>query len=901
MLVVTLSCTVYAAQLPSNITPQQIEQFKRLPETQQRALAQSMGIDFNMIQMQLNGGGGFGPKASGPEDQEIYPRGTEFDEFGNPIMDFSMFGEEEEEEDDGKPKPFGYDIFANAPQTFAPIMDIAAPDNYVIGPGDGITVQIFGKENEQHSSYVSRQGQLSIPQLGAFQVSGLSYQELKDLLTNQIKNRVLGVDVVITLAELRSIRVFVAGDAHKPGPYILSALSSMTHALFAAGGINDNGSLRKIQLKRAGKLVSTLDLYDLLINGDSSADAMLKSGDVVFIAPVGDRVTVDGEVNRPAIYELNENESFGAVIKMAGGLLPSAYPSSTVVERFNKNNLRTIVNVDLTNENQLDKTVFAGDVVRVLKTSEQFDESVTIIGAISRPGKYQWSKGQRVSDLFPAIHSYVLEDADLNYSLIVREKDIGRNIEIIQFGLFNAISDPESDDNVQLQPHDKLLVFSMNEKQSTDVETLDSLAMTQEDYLLSEKEKAKLDYEDRMFWLEFGEYQEPEVIDEENESLRLAEKSMEELIGGTYKEKTTAEDLGLYSRQRMLAPVIKKLQNQAAAGQPIQLVEVVGAVKYPGIYPLAKNNKVVSLLHASGGLLESAYLRKAEITRNQVFDAKARKESIDVNLKDALANNPDQNITLQSKDRLNVHVIPSWQENHIVELRGEFLFPGKYTIQRGETLSQLIERAGGYTEFAYTQGSVFSREKLKQLELQNILKISESLRMEIASKSLSTQKGMDYNLINKLLNDLTRVTPVGRLVINLEDVQSSADHDIFLENGDILYVPTKNNAVNVIGQVQVATSHVFDDKLSAHDYVTLSGGTRQQADTDRIYIIKANGRVEIPQASNWFISDEQLELNPGDTVVVPLDSEYVDDLKLWATATQIVYQAAIAIAAIGSI
>ncbi len=896
----SLSFAVSAAQLPSNITPQQIEQFKRLPEAQQRALAQSMGIDYNMIRLQLSGGSGFGQNPAVQTDQEVFPRGTEFDEFGNPLMDFGLL-KEEEEEDDGKPKPFGYDVFANAPQTFAPIMDIAAPEGYIIGPGDGLSIRIFGKESQQHDLYVSRQGQLVIPDLGAFQVASLSYTEAKQYLTEEIKNKILGVDVIITLAELRSIRVFVAGDAHKPGPYVLSALSSITHALFAAGGINDIGSLRNIQLKRAGKLIATLDLYDLLINGDSSDDAMLKSGDVVFIAPVGHRVTIDGEVNRPAIYELSGTESFSAVVKMAGGLLPSAYPSSTVVERFNQSNLRTIVNVDLTDKTQLSTPVFSGDVIKVLKTSAQFDESVTIIGAVSRPGKYQWSKGQRVSDLLQNIHSYVLEDADLNYSIIVREKDIGRNIEVVQFGLFNAISNPESIDNLELQAHDKILVFSMNEKSNPNVSNLDALAMTEEDYALSEKEKAKLDYEDRMFWLEFGEIEPIKETDEEDESLKLAEKSMEELIGGTYKEDVSTDDLGLYSRQRMLAPVIKKLQDQAAAGQPIQLTEVVGAVKYPGIYPLAKNSKVANLLYAAGGLLESAYLKKAEITRNEVFGDKAKKVSIDINIQEALDNENDQNISLQSKDRLNIHVIPAWQENHIVELRGEFLFPGKYTIQRGETLSQLIERAGGYTDFAYTQGSVFSREKLKQLELQNIIKLSESLRMEIASKSLSTQKGMDYNLINKLLGDLTRVTPVGRLVIDLNAVQTSKEHDILLENGDILYVPTKNNSVNVIGQVQVATSHIFDKTLSAYDYVTLSGGSRQQADIERLYVIKANGKVMLPEAEGWFTSNNTLKLSPGDTVVVPLDSEYMDNLKLWATGTQIIYQAAVAIAAIAGI
>ena len=901
VLSVSFSASLFAAQLPSNISPQQLEQFKKLPTSQQRALAQSMGIDYNLIKRQLQGGSKSTDELNELE-QPVYPRGTKFDEEGNPIFDDDELLKEEEE-DDGEPKPFGYDVFANAPYTFAPTMDIAVPEDYILGPGDTIRIQIFGKENDEYEFPINRQGQVVLPNLGPFNVSGLTYKELKTYFSNEIKNKILGVDVVVTLSEMRSMRVFVAGDAFKPGPYVLSALSSVTHAIFAAGGINDIGSLRNVQVKRAGKLVTTLDLYDLLIYGDSSNDIMLKSGDVVFVAPVGERVTVKGEVRRPAIYELATDENFDSVIKMAGGLLPSAYPSSTVVERFNQRNIRTILNVDLTKESSLSKSVKGGDLVKVMKTSEQYDESVTIIGAVSRPGKYQWQEGQRISDLLPNIHAYMLDDADLNYSIVVREKDIGRNIEIYQFSLFNALSDINSEDNLVLQPHDRILFFSLNESESARQDSLDLLAMTKEELLELEKDKAKEQYEERMFWLEYGE-EEPFIEpDEFDESLKLAQQSLEELTGGTYVEEADEKDIAIFSRQRLLAPVISKLQRQAASGDPIQLVEVVGAVKFPGIYPLAQNSNVKDLIFASGGLLESAYLDRAEITRNEVVGNKARKTSLNVNLRGALANNIDDNISVISKDRLNVHVIPAWQENHIVELRGEFLFPGKYTIQRGETLRDLINRAGGFTEFAYIEGSVFTREKLKQLELQNIIKVSESLRTEIASKSLSQKdsQSIDYEQAKMLLADLTKVQPVGRLVVDLPRIEKDTSADILLEDGDILYVPTKLNSINVVGQVQVATSHLFEKGYNAFDYVELSGGVKQQADTGRIYVIKANGRVVIPESDSWFASNDASNISPGDTVVVPLDSYFVDNLSLWALGTQIIYQAAVAIAAISGI
>ncbi|MEW6983261.1 SLBB domain-containing protein [Colwelliaceae bacterium 6471] len=897
-----MSLSLNAATVPSQISPQQLEQFKKLSPAQQRSLAQSMGMDIRAIQAQMKNAKTNTEEVNTP--QQYYPRGTEFDELGNPILSDELT--EQEEEDEGELKPFGYDIFANAPMTFAPTLDVAIPDNYIVGSGDTLNIQMFGKENNEYNLLVNREGKVILPELGPLSVSGLTFSELKQQVANEVKNKILGVDVVVTLSELRSMRVFVLGDAFRPGPYVLNSLSSITHALFSAGGISDIGSLRNIQLKRAGKLVTTLDLYDLLINGDSSNDMILKSGDVVFVEPVGDRVSIDGEVRRPAIYELKNGESFNDVVKMAGGLLPSAYPSSTVVERFNEQNLRSLLNVDLSNKDFLAKKVRRGDFIKVMKTSELFDQSVTVIGAVSRPGKYQWQEGQRVTDLLPNINAYLLSDADLTYSLVVRQKDVGRNIEVLQFGLFNAVSDKDSDDNLLLQPQDKIIVFSNTETPSVDVSSLDGLALTREELLELEKVNAEKNYDDRLFWLKYGEdaqsFDPYKVEDAAEETLKLARKSLEELTGEVEEQELELRELGLFSRKRLLTPIIQQLNRQASTGNPAQLLEVDGAVKYPGVYPLAVNNKVNNLVAAAGGLLESAYLERAEITRTEIMSGKAQKSALTINLQGAL-NNADENIVLKSKDRLNILHVPAWQENNTVELRGEFMFPGKYTIQRGETLAQLIKRAGGFTDYAYTRSSLFTRKKLKQLELENLIKVSENLRTEIASKSLSESEGakaLDYEQAKLLLADLTKVKPVGRLVVDIPQIMQDESFDVLLEDGDVLYMPTKQNSVNVVGQVQLATSHLYREDLSAFDYVELSGGTKKQADNDRIYVIKANGSVEIPGNSNWFTTADN-KLLPGDTVVVPLDTYYMENLTLWSNVTQIIYQSAIAVKSISGL
>jgi polysaccharide export outer membrane protein len=898
-LLATFIIIVFSASLNAQqISKEQIEQFKKLPPGQQQTLAKSMGVDYKNLKDVLAGnskGSQEGEKLS----TETYPRGTLFDEDGSPT--FPEFDETEKDEEELK--PFGYDIFANAPFTFSPTMDIAIPEGYIIGPGDKLSIQVFGKETMDVEMTVTREGELVLPKIGALRVAGLTFVELKLFIKSKIKEQIIGVNVVVGIASLRSMRVFVLGDAFKPGPYTLSSLSSITHALFAAGGINDIGSLRNIQLKRSGQLIKTLDLYELLINGDSSNDVLLQSGDVVFIAPAGRTVTVDGEVRRPAIYELAAKDAFSDVIKMAGGFLPSAFAKSTIVERYNQSYLRSIINVDLTSKEQLAKKVNAGDYIRVMRTAEMFEESVTIIGAVTRPGKYQWQQGQKISDLFPGIDSHLLASADLNYALVVRETDFARHIEILQLSLAKAITDINSTDNLMLLPSDKVIVFSNTSQTIDEGVTLDMLAFTQEELFKKEKSIAKDKYKTKLFWEKYGEENSQyDVSVEEKKATELANQSIAHFTGGEIEKETNIKELSLFSRQRLLIPIINKLKQQGGAGKTVQLIEIDGQVKYPGVYPLPVGGRVFDLVAAAGGVNESAYLAKAGITRNDLVSHGVEKRSISINLADALNEVESSNILLSSQDRLNIHKTPAWSENHVIELRGEFKFPGKYTIRRGESLSDLVAKAGGLTKFAHLEGSVFSRVRLKELEQKNLLKLATDLQIEMASQTLTDgDSTQSYEESQMMLADLTKTQPVGRLVIELERILSEDSYDVLLENGDVLYVPTMNNSVNVIGQVQVTSSHIYDKNLSAEDYLARSGGSKKRADKGRIYIISANGRIRMKSGTNWFSSNNASRLQPGDTIVVPLDAEYSSNLELWTNVTGIIYNSAVAIASISNI
>ena len=894
LVVFTFSFNALAAQ----ISQQQIAQFKNLPKSQQQALAQSMGVDLNSVMGQISGSNQQAQLSSTP----ITPRDTTENNIRNQDED-SFF-----EDDNELFKPlerFGMDVFSNAPSTFTPTMDIAIPNHYVLGVGDQLSIQVYGKENAEYVLPITREGNILIPDVGPIKIVGLSFSEMKKFLTEKIQQRIIGVNVVVSLAELRSMRIFVLGDAYKPGPYTLSSLSSVTHAIFAAGGVSDIGSLRNIEVKRAGKIVQTVDLYDLLIKGDSSSDILLQSGDVVFIPTQSKSVSILGEVRRPAIYELKKGDNFNQVIAMAGGLLPSAYPQSTMIERYNNQNLRSIINVDLTDSAARKQELKSGDYVRVLKSSGMYEQSITVIGAVTRPGKYQWQQGIKIADLLPSLDSHILPSADLSYGLIVRQKDDARNIEVLQFNLARALSitTENSVDNLMLLPSDKILIFSNVTKSVDEKISLDELAFTKEQLFAKERQQAKTSYDEKSFWKKYGgsSSQRSSATAEDEEAERLANQSLVE-ITNTVDRTVDIREMALFSRPRLLAPVLRKLRQQGASGQPIQLVEVDGQVKFPGIYPLAQNAKVSDLLAAAGGVKESAYLTRAEVTRNTLTAEGATKVSLDVDLDLALKEDKNFDIALQSKDRLNVHKIPAWSENHVVELRGEFVFPGKYTIRRGETLADLVTKAGGLTQYAHPDGSVFTRKKLKELEKQNLIKLAGDLRIEMASKSLTDQgTSTSYDDAQKLLSDITELEPVGRLVINLPRLMNSNSDEVLLEGGDVLFVPTKKNSINVIGQVQVGSSHLYNSAMTAEDYIAQSGGIKKRADEERIYVISASGSIKMIEQSNWFAGTADTSLKPGDTIVVPLDSEYMSDLTLWSTATQIIYNAAVAVAAINGI
>lgn len=865
----------------------QIEQFKKLPKAQQEALAKQYGVDLTSIMGNVPSL----PSTVSENQQTVYPR----QEKEEPVLtDEQRFDPLREEI-----KPFGYELFSGEPTSFMPNENAAVPETYLIGRGDQLNINFYGKESESYEVIVDREGRINIPNLSPVEVAGLTFGEIKELIKVKVEQEIIGVKAFVSLGQLRSMRILVLGEAYKPGSYSVSSLTTVSHALFISGGVTDIASLRNIQVKRAGKVVANFDLYDLLIKGDSRNDILLKPGDAVFVPPVDAQVAVEGLVKRPAIFEIKNNETAQDILKMAGGLKPEAYAQKAIVERFNNYNAKEILSVDFS-VNDINYIPQDGDRIRFNPVSLQIQNSITVIGAVARPGNYQWHQGKRISDVFTSVRGDLLPQADLSYALLVRETNIAGDIEVYQFDIAQAIVKAAKHD-LELQANDKLLVFSRFEAKEAEKLALTNMALTEKQQQQQIKVEQWHKYQKKEFEKYIGVIQseDPFKKSDDGANLTIAQLAKQRKVAEEVIE-LASEDYSIFSRYNILKPIKAKLKQQASVTQAMQLIEINGHVTYPGVYPLTVGAEVNELIIAAGGLLESAYTEQAEITRLLAGDA-TKVEHIKFNLQKAMLGELGDNRKLRSKDSLNVFSIPNWQENVKVALKGEVKFPGTYTIRRGETLTNLLERAGGFSEFAEKKAAIFTRESIRKQEQQQLTKLSEELRRDLAQKSF--EKGartLSYDEMNKLLIDLADIEAVGRLVIDLplivEDKQK-----LVLQDGDTLYVPSKRDSISVIGEVNYSTSHLYKPGISYNDYIALSGGLKQRADDGRIYIIKANGSVKIPNSGSWFAVNDSQMLEAGDTIVVPLDSGYMDNLTLWSTATQIIYQLGVAVAAISSI
>ncbi|MDA8090993.1 MAG: SLBB domain-containing protein [Nitrospiraceae bacterium] len=712
-------------------------------------------------------------------------------------------------------RQFGYDLFNKQVTSFAPGDEIPVPLDYVIGPADEIRIDMWGKVSGNWVLTVDKDGNINIPQIGTVGVTGLTFNELKSVLRKKFSEYYKGFEMNVSMGSLKGIRVYIVGNAKNPGAYTVSSLSTMVNALFECGGPSKNGSMRSIQLKRDGKTITTLDMYDFLLNGDKSNDVRLLSGDVIFIPSIGPVAAVEGNVERPAIYELKSKTKISDLLAMAGGITPGGYLNDVQLERVHDHTVKTMLDTNFTDLNQkTDVSLRDGDILKVLGINNKLNNAVTLEGNVVRPGQYQWFKGMRVSDLIKDSANDLQKDSDFDVAVIERYIPPDYHNEFLSFNLGKALFDKDQKENKLLEPYDVVHIYSK--------------------------------------W--------------------------------DFKKKP--------------------------------LVRIEGAVNEPGAFEFTPGMKVSDLLDLAGGLKRYAFMGKAELTRINITNAGPETVRIPVDLKKALAGGPANDITLKEDDYLFVRSVPDWQLYRIVTVSGEVRFPGKYAIRRDETLSSLLERAGGYTKDAYLQGSVFTRKSVQKMQQQSLNDMVQRLQTEIyAGQSTKMSNTISSDEVNaqknqmaaesQFLQSLKQLKATGRMVIVLSSLKTlkGSMYDIELQDGDSLYIPSQNSVVNVVGSVMSGTtSLVYSKDLDGKDYIKLAGGYSEYADKDHVYVLKADGSASklsgssirwSPLRHRWETGSDAVNITPGDTIVVPEKLQQVSWLQGVRDITQIMMQIAV--------
>ncbi len=600
---------------------------------------------------------------------------------------------------------FGYNFFTE-PSSYVIDTKIPVGPEYLLGPGDEIRISIWGKIDANFNVVIDRDGNISIPKIGVLGVNGLTFAELKDTLYKELSKYYTGFQMNVSVGNLKSIRIYVLGNAYKPGAYLISSLSTLVSAIFDTGGPAKNGSLRNIKLIRNGNVFKELDLYDFLLKGNKRDDVRLMPEDVIYYPVVGPLVGIAGTIKRPAIYELKNEKTIKEVLELGGGLSDITFRGRVQIKR-------------------------------------------------------------------------VLE----GISQVVSEETI------------------ESALNNKVEPGDIIDFFTV--------------------------------HSDR------------------------------------------------------------------------KVVRITGAVFRPGEYGFSRTVRVRDLINLAGGLTYFAYKDIAELTRVTPTKEGPKTEKIYINLRRALEGDPKENIELKEDDYLFVRAVPEWDLYKQVTIKGEVRFPGVYTIIKGEKLSSLIERAGGFTDKAYLEGTMFIRQRVKELQQKSINDMVERLEREILSTgtgevavALSPEEAKvieaETRLKRDFINRLRNVKALGRISIKMDMPErlKNTIYDMELEEGDIIEIPQNPKTVFVVGSVYNQTAFVYNDKEGVNYYINLAGGLTENANKNNMYVLKADGTAERIKSGFLGIRAESKTM-PGDTIVVPEKLERIAWLRNIKDITQILYQIAV--------
>jgi len=824
----------------------------------------------------------------------------------------------------GNLRPFGEQLFSQHLGKYVTPTDLPVPADYIIGIGDTVEVRYFGKENRVMRLPVERDGSITMPEIGAVSVAGLTLENMGSMLLERISKQKIGVEATVSMGPLRSIQIFLMGDVNRPGAVTTDALTTISNALMFGGGISASGSMRRIEVRRQGKVVSRIDLYNSLLKGSDAGELRLQSGDVVFVPSVGKRAAIDGEVLRPAIYELLHEKTTGDLIRLAGGLKPTAYAESSRMNRIGSDWQRSTSIISLASQANQSLALQDGDIFEIPQVIQTQAPSkadfrfptITLEGQFLAAGTYKWHEKLHLGELVPRYEQINLNAyrplAVIDRLDLLTGSRYYKTINLLDVIIHKA--------HVPLLRDDRVFTFSQGE-----IEFLSSTLVQQAlagrgmpantaspgiviDAGAAVTNRSALETTRKAFDIGSKNTEASGRIVASVDTCRsLIELSHIIANEGTDRFRSAvfagayAED-GLQVVKSMPCPDIFENNPRMLPFLLENAITLRGEIKDPGVLPVPEGLTLDIALRSRGGLTRSADLKGIEINKLVAGEKETkvvRERVADTSALDKIALEPGYIVQIRKR--------ATEQDTGLVRVSGELFHPGVYEIRKGEKLSELLARAGGLTQFSYPQGTVFLRPRIKEEKRQFYAKAANDI-MQNALFSLTREKvdgqGVgNTNAILQIAQQIKATNPIGRMVVESDPtvLQVRPELDVMLEPGDEVHIPRRPNTILVMGEVLNPGALQFVAGKKADEYVREAGGLSQFADSDYIIAVYPNGQAEPIKLSSWNFTPTLLP--PGSAIYVsrePITTTSIDILKLTLQIVKDLALTAASLSVIGS-
>ncbi len=806
---------------------------------------------------------------------------------------------------------------------------INAPSSYIINRGDNITFWVYGASNKKHSLTVNSQGNIDIPEIGPVHVAGEKYAEVKELLTNYLSSSYKNSEVVVDLNSFSTAQVTLTGFVNAPGIFNTSSISSVKDILIEANGVSDVGSVRKIEVKRAGATIARVDYYHLLNSGLEGGDVVLQPNDTIHVPRAYGLVRLEGAVNKEAIFEIERGESLRKILKIAGGLKSSGDGLKIHIKRYTNNKQIKYHKITLKEAGRF--TLRDGDEIYVGEMGVTSEKFIQIVGNVVSEGKREIkSNSIQLSRLLKKeirggkLNTMFLENTKLDYAVVKR---VGADLTPQMFSI-NLANILDGMDDFTLFNRDILYVYNKLDVGVNPYVTISQIV--DEEIDLSTK-NINIKYKKQNLLMRDGKHL-------FTKGMTLKDLLYSAGVKGEFDQsriKIISHDT---TNNKMNIELVNYQQNPNFALKPFDKIYlfdffktnpkktayISGEVVKSGKYEVEEAMTLEKFIQSAGGLNEKAYPKECEIIRYHIDNGERKKKIFNINMADI------STFLIQPHDEINIKRIPYWNDRKTITLKGEVKFPGTYIIHSGEKLSSVIKRAGGYTNEAFLYGAVFTREEIAKIQKESLKIELSKLKEQVILASLRASGSRSMNSINisesikaveTLIVEAEQLTPIGRISINLNPNEQTGhscnscistnlssisnsikgtSSDLTLKDEDMLFIPSFKDTVIVSGEIMnpMASVYLGDD---IKDYISKSGGLSELADTDHIYVMHANGEAQKATLGSYLFSSNKVDIKRGDVIIVPKKLMFQRGIDVVGEVADIFYKLTLTVAAMRTV